>query len=179
MHDYVMIWNAVALELNRRDHTGKMNAKNQKGPHRSSRALAMVHIAMHDAFFGRPGALPGSGLAGLQPPINPFLNVAPLNPPNASPANEGPAVSAAAATVLKDLYPEFKSLVEDALLGFDFGMNAPGFDFGEKVGKAVIDDRKNDGSDAAGGVPDIKAYWRHREDPTDLGQGLLGARWGG
>src|SRR4051794_6496579 len=32
MHDYVMLWNAVALELNRRDHTGKMNAKNQKGP---------------------------------------------------------------------------------------------------------------------------------------------------
>jgi hypothetical protein len=29
MHDYVMLWNAVALELNRRDHTGKMNAKNQ------------------------------------------------------------------------------------------------------------------------------------------------------
>jgi hypothetical protein len=26
MHDYVMLWNAVALELNRRDHTGKMNA---------------------------------------------------------------------------------------------------------------------------------------------------------
>jgi hypothetical protein len=66
MHDYVMIWNAVALELNRRDHTGKMNAKNQKGPHRSSPALATVHIAIHDAFFGRSGALPAPRLAGLQ-----------------------------------------------------------------------------------------------------------------
>jgi hypothetical protein len=52
-----MLWNSIALELNRRDHTGKMNAKNQRGPTASSRALAMVHIAMHDAFFGRTGLL--------------------------------------------------------------------------------------------------------------------------
>jgi vanadium chloroperoxidase len=177
MHDYVMLWNAVAIELNRRDHTGKMNAKNQKGPTRSSRALAMVHVAMHDAFFGRPGALPPSSLAGLQGPINTFINVAPLGPPPASAANEGAAVSAAAATVLKDLYPEFGALVGDALRGFDFGTN-PGFTFGEKVGNAVIADRKNDGADEGGAAPEITGYWRHREDPTDLGQGLLGARWG-
>ena len=68
MHDYVMLWNAVALELNRRDHTGKMNAKNQRGPTRSSRALAIAHIAMHDAFFGIPGTVPpGSTIAGLEP----------------------------------------------------------------------------------------------------------------
>src|SRR5690349_14113236 len=76
MHDYVMLWDAVALELNRRDHTGKMNARNQRGPTRSSRALAIVHIAMHDAFFGIPGTLPpGSTIAGLAGPITPFLNL--------------------------------------------------------------------------------------------------------
>jgi hypothetical protein len=167
MHDYVMLWNAVALELNRRDHTGKMNAKNQKGPTRSSRALAMVHVAMHDAFFGRPGALPPSSLAGLQAPINTFLNVALLSPPAANLTNEGAAVSAAAATVLSDLYPEFGALIDDALRGFDFGSN-PGYAFGEKVGKAVLADRSADGSDEGGTVPSIQGYWRHREDPTDL-----------
>ena len=58
MRDYVMLWNAVALEMNRRDHTGRMNAKNNRGPTASSRALAIIHLAMHDAFFrsDRPAA---------------------------------------------------------------------------------------------------------------------------
>ena len=68
MHDYVMLWNAVALELNRRDHTGKMNAKNQRGPTRSSWALAIAHIAMHDAFFGnRAHFRPAPQLLDWQP----------------------------------------------------------------------------------------------------------------
>src|SRR4051794_29269806 len=99
MHDYVMLWNSVALELNRRDHTGKMNAKNQKGPTRSARALAMVHVAMHDAFFGRTGLAVTSGLAGLQGTIQPFTNLAAIPALPATPANEGAAVSAAAWTV--------------------------------------------------------------------------------
>ena len=90
MHDYVMLWNAIALELNRRDHTGKMNAKNQRGPTASSRALAIAHIAMHDAFFGRTGLPPiASSIAGLQGTINPFINVTPLSPPPATSSNEG------------------------------------------------------------------------------------------
>src|SRR5215207_5626125 len=179
MHDYVMLWNSIALEMNRRDHTGKMNAKNQRGPTASSRALAMVHTAMHDAFFGRTGLSPvASTHLGLQSPINTFLNVTPLSPPAATAANEGAAVSGAAATVLQSLYPSFGSVVDDALRGFDFGMNNAGFDFGVKVGNAVIADRANDGADEGGSVPPIDRYWRHREDPSDLGQGFLGQRWG-
>jgi vanadium chloroperoxidase len=172
-----MIWNSVALELNRRDHTGKMNAKNQRGPTRSSRALAMVHIAMHDAFFGRTGLNINSGLAGLQGQIQTFLNVNGLAPPAATAANEGAAVSAAAAKVLRHLYPDFTQLVDDALRDFDFGANN-GLAFGDAVGAAVIADRSGDGADEGGGVDPIPAYWRHREDPTDLGQGFLGQRWG-
>ncbi len=50
--DILLAWNQVALEANRRDHTGAMNAVNQRGPTRSSRALALVHLATHDAYFG-------------------------------------------------------------------------------------------------------------------------------
>ena len=46
MHDYVMLWNSIALELNRRDHTGKMNAKNQRGPTASSRAVSYTHLTL-------------------------------------------------------------------------------------------------------------------------------------
>jgi vanadium chloroperoxidase len=94
MRDYVMLWNSVALELNRRDHSGKLNAKNNRGPTASSRALAIVHLAMHDAFFGLTGrpAL-NTPIAGLQGPIGAYQNVAPLNPPAWSAANEGAAAS--------------------------------------------------------------------------------------
>jgi len=179
MHDYVMLWNAVALELNRRDHTGKMNAINQRGPTRSSRALAMVHIAMHDAFFGRTGLAVPSALPALNPLPVPFTNTAVLGPPAASPANEGAAVSGAAATMLLALYPSFRSIVDDALRGFDFGpVNAGAFAFGESVARQLIAQRQADGAEEGGAVPPIPGYWRHREDPTDLGQGLLGQRWG-
>ncbi|WP_428669504.1 hypothetical protein [Reyranella sp.] len=178
MHDYVMMWNAIALELNARDHTGIMNAKNQRGPTASSRALAMVHIAMHDAFFGRTNLPPlSSAHHGLQGAINTFLNMGGLAPPAASAANEGAAISAAAATVLLHLYPDFSSIVDDAMRGFDFGANA-GLAFGTAVGNAVIADRSTDGSDEGGAVQKINGYWRHREDPTNLGQGFLGQRWG-
>jgi hypothetical protein len=46
----ILFWNGVALEANRVSHT---NGKNeQTGPTLSSRALAIVHLAMYDAFVG-------------------------------------------------------------------------------------------------------------------------------
>lgn len=178
MHDYVQMWNAIALDLTARDHTGIMNAKNQRGPTATSRALAMVHIAMHDAYFGRTNLPPlSSAHLGLQGTINTFLNVSGLNPPPATTANEGAAISAAAASVLVQLYPDFRSVVDDAMRGFDFGAN-PGLAFGAAVGNAVIADRANDGASEGGSVQPIDRYWRHREDPTNVGQGFLGQRWG-
>ena len=93
-------------------------------------------------------------------------------------SNEGAAVSGAAATVLLSLYPSFSSLVDDALRGFDFGVGNAAFDFGVRVGNAILADRSTDGASEGGGVDPINAYWRHREDPTDLGQGFLGQRYG-
>ena len=66
----VVIWNHVALEANRADFT-LPGPQEEGGPTLSSRALAIVHIAMYDAFFGiaggKPtytgGAPPASGLA--------------------------------------------------------------------------------------------------------------------
>ena len=53
--DSALFWTPVALEANRIDHTDPPGE--QRGPTLSSRALAMVHLAMHDAFFAAPGGL--------------------------------------------------------------------------------------------------------------------------
>lgn len=54
--DHILYWNAVALEANRRDFsnvpgTDKPTSE-QGGPNLSSRALAIVHLAMYDAHAG-------------------------------------------------------------------------------------------------------------------------------
>ena len=52
MQDYILIWNEVALEAARVvSHTDKSKAQ-QNGPTLSSRALAIVHLAMYDAYAG-------------------------------------------------------------------------------------------------------------------------------
>jgi Vanadium chloroperoxidase N-terminal domain len=48
--DAILYWNDVALEANQVSHT---NGKNeQTGPTLSSRAIAIVHLAMYDALAG-------------------------------------------------------------------------------------------------------------------------------
>ena len=70
MQDPILYWNATALEANRVSHTNGNNE--QTGPPRSSRALAIIHLAMYDAFAGitqKPAILPPY-LPGLPvPPI--------------------------------------------------------------------------------------------------------------
>lgn len=64
MTDSILFWNEIALEANRVSHTdGSME---QNGPTLSSRALAIVHLAMYDAYAGivnnsdLPPYLPGT-----------------------------------------------------------------------------------------------------------------------
>jgi vanadium-dependent haloperoxidase-like protein len=60
--DAILYWNEVSLEANRVSHT---NGKGeQPGPTLSSRALAIVHLAMYDAF---------AGVSGNPPDLPPYL----------------------------------------------------------------------------------------------------------
>lgn len=45
----VLYWNSVLLEASRRDFTRGYNNAQQSGPIRTSRAMAIVHLAIHDA----------------------------------------------------------------------------------------------------------------------------------
>lgn len=51
--DPILFWNEVALEANRVSFTGAVNE--QGGPTLSSRALAIMHLAMYDAFAAVSG----------------------------------------------------------------------------------------------------------------------------
>ena len=59
--DPILIWNEVALEANAVNHTNGQE-RGEGGPTRSSRALAIVHLAMYDAYVGIDT---GSGLIPL------------------------------------------------------------------------------------------------------------------
>ena len=56
MKNSIQFCSDVCLEIVRRDFTKKADgaaaAPDQGGPTRTSRALAIIHLAMHDAFFG-------------------------------------------------------------------------------------------------------------------------------
>jgi hypothetical protein len=75
MDDPILFWNAVTLECNRLDHSVDRALRTQAGPTLSSRATAMAHIAVHDAYV--------LARAGLGTPVvknDPYLR------PNQQPA---------------------------------------------------------------------------------------------
>jgi vanadium chloroperoxidase len=179
MEDPILFWNAVALEANRLDHTGAMEAEHQRGPTLSSRALAIVHLAMHDAFFGvaAVAAIPGPGPASkklylLSPPIWSGGN---------SPVKRSAAVSGAAATTLCTLYSGMRATFEAKLTEISGinGTDDAAFSFGRRVALAVLDTRGKDGvtpkdEDHAASP----GHLRHRPDPYNPTQGYLGVAYG-
>ena len=51
--DPILFWNDIAVEVHRRDFVGIPEISPQQGgPTRTSRALAIVHVAMYDAWNG-------------------------------------------------------------------------------------------------------------------------------
>ena len=177
MKDPIIFWNDVTNEMNREDHTAPMTGR-QGGPTRSSRATAMAHLAMHDAFFGIDG---GQAL---------YLGAAAPNTPAAPPGgftakHESAAITGAAQTVLAALYPGQRATI-DAMAMDIAGENetdAAAFEFGRKVAFAVMRARVDDGSDAPKvPVPYVysSAKPRHRADPLNAAGQVepLGASWG-
>lgn len=156
MTDSVLYWNDAALEANRISHTN--DRREQAGPTLSSRALAITHLAMHDA-YARVDA--GAGLA-------PYLPGPLAVPPGATPQA---AVAGAAHATLSDLFPSQRGFF-DAKLAAAGGALDPGYDLGQQVARAILADRKDDpGADANGYVPSF-ARGRHRVDPDNPGQGF-------
>ncbi len=185
MEDPILFWNAVTIECNRLDHTVERRLRTQAGPTLSSRATAMAHIAMHDAYV--------LSRAGLGTPVaknDPYLRAAQQPPFSSAPGTDplryaAIAVAAAAAVTLRHLYPNQSSLINSEFTRFCamWGADDAAHRYGSAIGQAVVDLRKNDGAnpDPDTSIPNYMesaARGRHREDPLNGGQGFLGPRYG-
>src|SRR5262249_59458258 len=99
--DPVLRWNEVALEAVAQDHSGTFGPPEQGGPTRTSRALAIVHAAIHDAVSAIDGSYEPY-LAHLQAPRHASLDA---------------AVAQAAHDTLAGLYPAQRDVFAAALAG--------------------------------------------------------------
>jgi len=163
--DPILLWNEIALEANRVSHT---NGKGeQTGPVLSSRALAIVHLAMYDAYVGVTND------PALQ--LQPYLDLSLLPSPGAGASAEA-AVAAAAHTTLSKLFPSQQPFFDAILAGAGDKSNA-GHDFGMKVAEALLNDRMNDPG-AGGDYKPSPDRGKHRPDPDNPGQGFYAPFYG-
>ena len=170
MGDAITYWNAVAQEANRVTHTtGDSREAGARGPAGSSRAFAIVHLAMHDAYFSiNPSATFGTYLAGLPTP-----------PPGAS---ADAAVAAAAHATLSALYPAQKAYFDAQHAAAGLSGTAPslfdGHAQGLFVAGKILDARKNDPTTGDDGYAASVAPGSHRPDPDNPGQGYHAPNYG-
>lgn len=168
--DPILYWNDVALEANRVSHTNGL--REQTGPPLSARALAIVHLAVYDAF---------SGASGNPANLPPYLAGLPPAPAGAS---ASAAVAAAAHTTLSSLFPSqeaaFDAKRASAPVTGTPTQVADGESYGTTVGQALLAERATDpNADSTGHVPSSEPG-HHRVDPDDPNQGfhapIYGAR---
>lgn len=162
--DTILFWNDVALEANRISHTN--DRREQTGPTLSARALAIVHLAMYDAYAA----------VANDPALPPYLPGLPAAPPGATPAA---AASAAAHTALSALFPSQRASF-DSRLSEAGGLLEPGHGYGAMVANLLLQDRTADPTASDAGYVPSFARGRHRVDPDNPHQGyhapFFGAR---
>jgi hypothetical protein len=160
MADSILFWNAAALEADRVSHSDP-DKREQNGPTLSSRALAIVHLAMYDAY---------AGVVGAQRYFNPL----PPLPPAGTSAPD--AVAGAAYTTLAALYKTQREFFDAQLNCFNTA--DPSFTFGMAVGRALLDLRANDMDARDCGYRFSLNRGRHRVDPDNPGQGFHAPYYG-
>jgi PAP2 superfamily len=186
--DDVLRWNQIAIDASGLDHTptrpGETRAFGQQlGPGRSSRAMAIVHIAMYDAIASITRAYkPYSALPSV--PI--YSDIA-------------AAIAKAAFDTLSALFPAQQSIFQAALtkdlarinniearalkVGLRGSSRALGLQAGSQAATAILNDRSNDGSNhpepiyGVDFIPKAGAgIWS--PDPISKAKKAVGAKWG-
>jgi Vanadium chloroperoxidase N-terminal domain/PAP2 superfamily len=155
--DSILFWNAVALEANRVSHTDP-GRRQQNGPTLSSRALAIVHLAMYDAYAGIAASTDFPRyLTGASAP-------APMG------ASARDAVAGAAHKTLSTLFSLQSEFIDAQRSAFN--QDDPSYAFGQNVGQALLDLRANDMDGRDGGYLPSNKRGRHRRDPDNPSQGF-------
>jgi hypothetical protein len=175
--DPVLRWNAVAIDASRLDHTAVQPGEQRTfgeelGPTRTSRAFAMIHIAVADAVAMIDGSFATFFPEGTAP--------------------RGSSIEAAVAQAAHDtaveLYPSQRATFDTALAA-DLGAipdgqpKADGIAVGRTAAATCVDARSADGAElSAPGVPndfvygDVPGVWR--ADPLHPDATPLGPKWG-
>src|SRR5881628_3039700 len=171
-------WNVIAINASGLDHTPVAPGENrvfgeQLGPGRSSRAMAIVHIAMFDALDAVVGGYTSYTGTHASP----------------GPMSVDAAIAQAARDTLAAMFPSqtptFNAyLAEDLARVTNPQQRANEIDLGQRTAAAILAMRLNDGSqipEPRVGVDyfpsDLPGHWR--QDPISLIPLALGAHWGG
>ena len=142
--NYILYWNHAGLELNRLTHSETVFGP-QQGPPISARALGILHMAIHDAYFA---IHPSGSFTTFLKPEGTSSNLP--DPTGKTDAEQ--AVAGAAITVLEKLYSQCKPSVsrlgtnhlverlEQLKTGFiGLDPNSASFKYGEELGKVMFD----------------------------------------
>ncbi len=158
--------NDLALKLVAMDFSDG-HVPNNAGPTKTSRALAIIHLAAHDA-YAKVTKLFTSRLGSIS------------NPPgtlDTEPATGSAALLGAGFRAATLLYPDFGGFIATQAASFD--TTSPAYKYGELVADTWIAARMNDGSQA----PQLDNLYspapgKHRPDPVVPQQQTLGRTWG-
>ncbi|CAO1604822.1 hypothetical protein XANCAGTX0491_008362 [Xanthoria calcicola] len=173
--NYFLYWNNVTLDLNRLA-TSLFNAPNNDPPS-AARALAIVHLAIHDAYFSiRPEALGTIKTYLRLDDCDPKTRL-PAAPPN---GDTRLAVAGAAIATVRQLYTTprpntptavtavFRQFIDEAAARFpNLNMLSPSYFFGSAVGQAMLNllDQGAAPFDQGGYMP-RPGRFRFDDDPT-------------
>lgn len=175
--NYILYWNHIGLEFNRLTHSVRGP---QAGPPLSARALAILHLAIHDAYFAIKPDQTGSFTTYLtrDNPFPPHRLPEPLgaNDPRA-------AVAGAAITVLRALYTRpagniassatnrLSQLLEQSIDGFpDANALSSSYRFGVAVGEAMLNllaIRPDEPGVSQDGYRPTQGPYRFQDDPIN------------
>jgi hypothetical protein len=153
--DSVADWNAIAMNACATDFSNIYGSPDQVGPVRSSRALAIVHLAMFDA------------ANIVVPKATPYIA----------------AHTPTTAETLAAVYPKQASVFSAALTNYLLAItNTTARNNGIQIGHTVATDilylRSLDGSSYDGTYTPTGAVGKHDVDPLNPGQGFCEPAWG-
>jgi PAP2 superfamily len=160
--------NDLAIELVARDfRTG--HPPNNGGPTKTSRALAIIHLAAHDAYANVTGA------------FTPKLGTLPSLPIGigSTEADGTAALLGAGIHTAEQLYPDDAGFIATETAALIAASDPIAFGYGKEVADAWLTARSTDQSN----LPQTDTSYsdqpgHHRPDPLDPAQKALGRNWG-
>ncbi len=162
--------NKLALDLVQRDFSpGVHPSPSNGGPTKTSRALALIHLAAHDAYAKVTGLL-NPQLPGLP---DPAITIG---------TSESAGITAligAGIHAAEQLYPNDAQFIATQTSTLTTGLDVATLAYGEQIADFWLTSRRHDNSD----LPQLDTLYsnlpgRHRPDPLNPSQQALGRNWG-